>query len=133
MVEDERSLEKEKIIQKTKRRLTAIFQKKEGDSPETVKLKRKKKESVESLIEEAAFMAGSLYELRRIIEEKGYVEEDQHGQNQKGFKKTCEVEIYNTMIKNYMSCVKQLTDMLPKEAAKQAEISDGFEEFIESK
>ena len=70
-MEDERSLEKEKIIQKTKRRLTAIFQKKEGDSPETVKLKRKKKESVESLIEEAAFMAGSLYELRRIIEEKG--------------------------------------------------------------
>ena len=133
MVEDERSLEKEKIIQKTKRRLTAIFQKKEGESPETVKLKRKKKESVESLIEEAAFMAGSLYELRRIIEEKGYVEEYQNGQNQKGFKKTCEVEIYNTMIKNYMSCVKQLTDMLPKEAAKQAEISDGFEEFIESK
>ena len=76
-------------------------------------------------------MAASLYELRRIIDEKGYTEEYQNGANQKGVKKCSEVEIYNTMIKNYSAIVKQLTDLIPKEQAKSVQnMSDGFEDFI---
>ena len=76
-------------------------------------------------------MAASLYELRKIIDEKGYTEEYQNGANQKGVKKCSEVEIYNTMIKNYSAIVKQLTDLIPKETAKSAQnMSDGFEDFI---
>lgn len=76
-------------------------------------------------------MGASLYELRQIINEKGYTEEYQNGANQKGIKKCSEVETYNTMIKNYMATIKQLTDLLPKETAKIAEAAgDGFEEFI---
>ena len=67
------------------------------------------------MIEEAAFMAVSLAELQEKINEKGYTEEYQNGANQKGVKKSSEVEIYNTMIKNYMAVVKQLTDLIPKE------------------
>ena len=66
-------------------------------------------------MDEAAFMAASLYELRKIINEKGYTEEYQNGANQKGIKKCSEVEIHNTMIKNYSAIIKQLTDLLPKE------------------
>ena len=44
-------------------------------------------------MDEAAFMAASLYELRKIINEKGYTEEYQNGANQKGIKKCSEVEI----------------------------------------
>lgn len=112
---------KEQIIKAEKRKLAGIY----------TRLDKKTKKSVDFLIDEAAFMAASLYELRQIIDEKGYTEEYQNGANQKGTKKCSEVEIYNTMIKNYMATVKQLTDLLPKEQAKAAETaSDGFEEFV---
>ena len=86
---------------------------------------------MESLVDEAAFMAASLYELRKIVNEKGYTEEYQNGANQKGIKKCSEVEIYNTMIKNYSAIIKQLTDLLPKEQEKNAPPQDdGFEGFV---
>lgn len=72
-----------------------------------------KRKTVEKLIENAAFMAESLNELQEIIRVKGFTEEYQNGANQCGVKKCSEVEIYNTMIKNYTSVIKQLTDLLP--------------------
>lgn len=112
---------KEEIIKAEKRKLAGIY----------TRFDRKTKRSVDSLVDEAAFMAASLYELRKIIDEKGYTEEYQNGANQKGIKKCSEVEIYNTMIKNYSSVVKQLTDLLPKDQEKgKTQTGDGFEEFI---
>ena len=75
-----------------------------------------KRQTVEKLISNAAFMAESLDALQEIIQEKGFVEEYQNGANQYGVKKCSEVEIYNTMIKNYSSIIKQLVDLLPNEA-----------------
>ena len=72
-----------------------------------------KRQTVEKLISNAAFMAESLDDLQDIIREKGFVEEYQNGANQCGVKKCSEVEIYNTMIKNYSSIIKQLVDLLP--------------------
>ena len=63
----------------------------------------------EKLIENAAFMAVSLTDLQRIINEKGYTEEYQFGT-----KKSSEVDIYNTMVKNFNATMKQLIDMLPE-------------------
>ena len=75
-----------------------------------------KRQTVEKLISNAAFMAESLDELQETIREKGFVEEYQNGANQHGIKKSSEVEIYNTMIKNYSSIIRQLVDLLPNEA-----------------
>lgn len=112
---------KDDIIKAEKRKLAGIY----------TRLDKKTKKSVESLVDEAAFMAASLYELRKIINEKGYTEEYQNGANQKGIKKCSEVEIYNTMIKNYSAIIKQLTDLLPKEQEKNAPPrDDGFEGFV---
>ena len=72
-----------------------------------------KQKVVEKLISNAAFMAESLEELQEVIREKGFVEEYHNGANQSGIKKCSEVEIYNTMIKNYSSVIKQLVDLLP--------------------
>ena len=83
---------KEQIIAAEKRKLGGIYK----------KLDEKTKKATENLVEEAAFMGASLHELRQKIAEKGYTEEYQNGANQKGVKKSAEVEIYNTMIKNYM-------------------------------
>lgn len=112
---------KDEIIKAEKRKLSGIYS----------RLDKKTKKAVDSLIDEAAFMAASLYELRQIIDQKGYTEEYQNGANQKGVKKCSEVEIYNTMIKNYMSTVKQLTDLLPKEQDKvKLEMGDDFMDFV---
>lgn len=112
---------KDEITKAEKRKLSGIYS----------RLDKKTKKAVESLIDEAAFMAASLYELRQIIDQKGYTEEYQNGANQKGVKKCSEVEIYNTMIKNYMSTVKQLTDLLPKEQDKvKLEMGDDFMDFV---
>lgn len=72
-----------------------------------------KQQTVEKLISNAAFMAESLDDLQEIIRKKGFVEEYQNGANQYGVKKCSEVDIYNTMIKNYSSVIKQLLDLLP--------------------
>lgn len=116
-----KDLSKDEILSKEKKKLEGIYS----------KLEDKTKKSVSSLIDNAAFMSASLYDLRKIINEKGYVEEYQNGQNQKGIKKCSEVEIYNTMIKNYMSCIKQLTDLLPKQ--KEKEPDDGFDDFVNAR
>lgn len=114
---------KDEIIKAEKRKLAGIY----------TRMNKKTKKAVDSLVDEAAFMAASLYELREIINEKGYVETYQNGANQKGVKKCSEVEIYNTMIKNYSSVVKQLTDLIPKKQEDAGEMSDGFDDFVHNR
>ena len=115
--------DKDEIIKAEKRKLAGIY----------TRMDKKTKKAVDSLVDEAAFMAASLYELREIINGKGYVETYQNGANQKGVKKCSEVEIYNTMIKNYSSVVKQLTDLIPKKQEDTGEVSDGFDDFVNNR
>lgn len=70
--------------------------------------------TMQSLIENAAFMSVTLSDLQKSMLENGVISEYQNGENQWGTKKSPEVEIYNTMIKNYMAIVKQLVDLLPE-------------------
>ena len=114
---------KDEIIEKEYKKLSGLY----------TKLNTKTKKSINSLMNEAAFMSASLYELRQIINAKGYTEEYQNGANQKGVKKSSEIEIYNTMIKNYSAVMKQLTDLLPKEEPKVKIENDGFDDFIDSR
>ena len=114
---------KEEIISAEKAKLNAIYQ----------KLESKTKKAVSSLIDEAAFMSASLYDLRIIINEKGYTEAYQNGENQRGLKKCSEVEIYIQLSKNYMSIIKQLTDLLPKADLVKAEKDDGFDKFANTR
>lgn len=114
-------LNKEENIKKEERRLNKIF----------ANIDEKKKKTVQSLISSAAFMAVSIKELEGIINIKGYVEEYQNGANQKGYKESSEVKIYNTMVKNHMNCIKQLIDLLPKNNSMTGENDgDDFESFL---
>lgn len=88
------------------------------------------KKANDSLIENVVFMKVSLEELQKIINEKGYTEEYKNGANQYGIKKCNEVELYNTMIKNYMTAMKQLNELIIKN---EFEEEDGFEDFLISK
>lgn len=91
----------------------------------------KTKKGIHSLIENAAFMSVTLEDLQNVINQNGVISEYQNGENQWGTKKSPEVEIYNTMVKNHMAVMKQLTDLLPKQEKIQED--DGFDEFVNSK
>ena len=86
------------------------------------------KDIVKSLVEEAAFMRVTLQNLRTAISVNGVVDTYQNGENQSGRKKSTEVDIYNTMIKNYNATVKQIIDVVSKQPGR-GDVSDGFEEF----
>jgi hypothetical protein len=89
------------------------------------------KKSVHSLIENAAFMSITLEDLQTTINQEGAVSEYQNGENQWGIKKSPEVEIYNTMIKNHMSIIKQLTELMPPSAPKtDKQEPDEFEKIV---
>lgn len=87
------------------------------------------KKTFQSLVQNAAFMAITLRELQDKLNKDGLVCEYQNGENQWGTKKSPEVDIYNTMVKNYISCIKQLADFLPKDEGKKL-VNDGFDEFV---
>lgn len=97
-------------IKRERERLTEIF----------ADLDEKRVKTAENLISNAAFMAVTLEDLRATIAREGVVSEYQNGENQYGTKKSPEVEVYNTMIKNYTAVVKTLCDMLPEGAASPA-------------
>ena len=86
------------------------------------------KKAVVSTIENAAFMSVTLDLLQKDINQKGCISTYKNGENQFGTKKSPEVEIYNTMIKNHMGIIKQLTDLLPKKVEKEKD--DGFYDFV---
>lgn len=110
--------EKNKLVKKEMLRLKRIFKDLEKDKLDTAI----------SLIKNAAFMAVTLEDLQQTINREGTVSEYQNGENQWGTKKSPEVEIYNTMIKNHMTIIKQLTDLLPKDTPKSED--DGFDAFV---
>ncbi|OPZ91541.1 MAG: hypothetical protein BWY74_01945 [Firmicutes bacterium ADurb.Bin419] len=121
--EEERDLlqeKKERRISEEIKKLNRIF----------TKIDPKTKKAIHSLIENAAFMAVTLEDLQNQINANGVVSEYQNGENQWGTKKSPEVEIYNTMIKNHVTVLKQLTDLLPKESKEEED--DGFEAFVNS-
>lgn len=91
-------------IKREREKLTEVF----------AKMDENKRKTAEKLMDNAAFMAVTLEDLRDSINENGCVSEYQNGENQFGTKKSPEVEVYNTMIKNYTTVIKTLCDLLPE-------------------
>lgn len=106
------NIEKESRISAEIKRLTKLFK----------NIDKNKLKTVKSLIENVAFMTITLDDLQLVINEKGCVEEYQNGQNQKGYKKSSEVEVYNTMIKNYSTIMKQLIELSPSSGSDSNEL-----------
>jgi hypothetical protein len=84
-------------------------------------------QTVEPLIRNAAFMSVTLDELQDIINEEGYVDEYQNGENQKGRKQSEPVKIHIAMTRNHAAIMKQLADMTPPVPKK----SDWLQELID--
>ena len=73
------------------------------------------------LIEQAAKMEQYIVALQTSLDEKGFVEEYQNGENQYGTKESTESKAYSTMIKNYNAIIRTLLTCLPETDQKQTE------------
>lgn len=94
-------------------------------------LSTKHKNVVGGLIKRAAFMKVLLEGLEEDIKTNGEFELFTQSDMVEPYqRKRPSVDIYNTMIKNYASIIKQLTDLLPQEVPKEED--DGFKGFLES-
>lgn len=110
MSEKTAKLTKEEQIRKEVKKMREVFN---AVAPDSLKI-------ADPLIDRCAFMQISLKELESLINLHGYTETYQNGENQKGIKKSSEVDIYNQLMKNYVSGVKALLEMLPKNQAASA-------------
>lgn len=110
--------ERKQRIEKKKERLLDIYQ----------NLEPNRKLLAEELINNAAFMEGTLEELKSEINKKGVKERYKNGQHQYGTRESISAKNYHTMIKNYMSIIKQLNDMLPDDVPPEDDF-DAFNNF----
>lgn len=106
----------EEQIKKELNRLKRIFKNIDED----------KKKIVQGLFENAAFLSTQMKLMMGRINEDGVTIKYQNGENQWGYKKSPDVDTYNSFIKQYTTIIKQLTDLLPKDNVIEI---DPIEEF----
>lgn len=78
-------------------------------------LAESKKAIITPLIQNAAFMKVTLECLQEKINSEGVTEIYQNGANQCGVKQSATLQSYNSLIKNYASVIKTLSQLLPPE------------------
>jgi len=111
-------MSKEKRIFEEKKKLKNIFKDFEND----------KKILINGLIERAAYMLVTLEDYEKDIDENGYIELFSQSDKLEPYERERPViRLYNTMNKNYLSIIRQLRDLLPKD---ETEKTDELLEFI---
>jgi len=114
------SEEKQKIKKSIHNKLKNIFK----------DIEKSKYKVVEDLIEQVSFMGAELKDLSEIIKRDGSIEEYQNGKWQKGIKLSAATQAHSTIIKNYNTSLKQLTELLKTD---DKDTDDGFDEFLKTK
>jgi len=79
-----------------------------------------KRKIIDGLLNDAAFMAVTLHEVRQIITRDGVIDTYQNGANQSGRKKSSAVEVYDRMVNTYAKVVRQICDEMPAGARSDA-------------
>lgn len=113
-------LEKEEAIKKEKARLRRQFS----------KIDKKKKDLVDGVLEDVAFLTVTMRELREKIMREGTTAEYKNGENQYGTKQSPDAQLYLQMSQKQTTAMKILLDCMPKTEKQAQEKGDGFEEFV---
>lgn len=93
----------------------------------------KKKETLQGLIVESAFMRATLEDLRKDIDENGVIDEMPQGEYSI-LRESPYVKTYNTMIQRYTTINDKITALLPKDKIEEKEKEvDPFEEFLKGR
>lgn len=115
-------LEKTSRIKKEKARLRRLFKEVEDN----------KKKLAFSTIDDIAFMAVTMQDLREKIIRDGTTSTYQNGENQYGTKQSPDAQLYLQMSQKHTQAMKILMDCLPK-AERAVHKDDGFEDFVYSR
>lgn len=83
---------------------------------------------VAPLLQNSAFMKVTLEDLQEIINREGVTETYQNGANQRGVKQSATLQSYNSLIKNYASVTKTLSQLLPP-AVQEDALQSFFEDI----
>ena len=94
-IDEQELAKKNAAITKEKQKISKLF----------AKIDKNKRDVVEKLIENVAFMSITLDDLKEDIKIYGVKETYMNGSNQFGFKESIESKTYNTMLKNYMKAI----------------------------
>lgn len=94
----------------------------------------KKKNVVEGLVQRCAHLRVTLDDLAEDLDENGYTEMFQQGEKNPPYeRKRPSADLYTTMNTLYQKAIKQLTDLLPKDAVTNSKQNDdGFDDFVNS-
>jgi hypothetical protein len=94
----------------------------------------KKKNVVEGLVQRCAHLRVTLDDLAEDLDENGYTEMFQQGEKNPPYeRKRPSADLYTTMNTLYQKSIKQLTDLLPKDAVVNSKQNDdGFDDFVNS-
>ena len=112
---------KDERIKKEVRRLNRIYKDIDKDN----------KAIIDGLIQRAAYMRVTLEDWEEDIIENGVTEMFTQSEKTEPYERERPVaRLYNTMNKNYQSLIKQLSDLVPKEAPTKGVEDDGFADFI---
>ena len=115
---------KDERIKKEVRRLNRIYKNIDKDN----------KAIIDGLIQRAAYMRVTLEDWEKDIIENGVTEMFTQSEKTDPYERERPVaRLYNTMNKNYQSLIKQLSDLVPKEAPTKGVEDDGFADFINSR
>lgn len=93
-------------------------------------VEKNKKEAVEGLIQEVAFMRATLQELKAMIDENGPIDEMPQGEYSI-LREHPALKSYNSMIQRYTTACKEIFSLLPKDIKVVQE--DEFDEFINNR
>ena len=119
-----KELTKDERIKKEVRRLNRIYKDIDKDN----------KAIIDGLIQRAAYMRVTLEDWEEDIIENGVTEMFTQSEKTEPYERERPVaRLYNTMNKNYQSLIKQLSDLVPKEAPTKGVEDDGFADFINSR
>lgn len=103
MTKAKADLAKDVRVKKEKNKLARIYK----NIPED------QRKLVSQLIENSAFIAVLLEDLRNDIDKNGWTETYNHGGGQSGNKRSVAADLYMVAVKNYSQITKQLNDLLP--------------------
>ena len=110
---------KEKAIKREVLRLKKIYG----------QIEERRQETIEGLIQRAAFMRVTLEELEDDINSFGVTEWFSQGNQEPYQRERPTARVYNSLNTSYQKITKQLTDLLPKEALHQKDDGDAFDDF----
>lgn len=93
-----------------------------------------RKKASEGLLNRAAYMLVTLEQYERDLIENGHVEMFTQSDKTDPYERERPVaRLYNSLIKNYQSCMKQLFDLIPDKPADQGSEDETYNKFFAGK